>query len=345
MHRRVLALLRLRGGVWTWSDKPKGRGKGRGGGGYSYGGGGRGNWGNRPSALQELIRANEEVTAFQDMGIDTTGWQVYTGPPRYVRSGVYGFPIRPPEHVAIVMSQSQRFSMWPYEALAHEGGHAVWWRLLDDESASSPPLWGPTAPWFEGFAYFFERLVYEPGFLSRYVPDLPADQREALKDYRARQMASLITDSIVSTLVERRLYEDPNNLAAVSRYAAETRSRFTGVPIAPSTESGLFYDSSLLSSILWNYPGYMQNYLFAHMTEAWLYEAVVAEVGDPVANKKVGPMIREKLVRGPLDVSFPDRLTLMFDKERFEPLQRYIKGPPPPPEPELPEAEAGEGQE
>ena len=40
--------------------------------------------------------AEERVkTAFNDMGIHTDGWQVYTGPSRYTRSGVYGFPLRP----------------------------------------------------------------------------------------------------------------------------------------------------------------------------------------------------------------------------------------------------------
>ena len=131
--------------------------------------------------------AEERVReAFRDMGIPSEGWQVYSGPSRYTRSGVYGFPIRPPSSVAIVMSNDRRWTMWQYEAISHEGGHAVWWQAIDDESAKSPPLWEPPSPWFEGFAGFFERLVYEPGFHARYVPELPKPQREAVARWRAR---------------------------------------------------------------------------------------------------------------------------------------------------------------
>ena len=98
-------------------------------------------------------------------------------------------------------------------------------------------LWEPPAPWFEGFATFFERQVYTPEFTARYVPELPEGERQALADWRASRMASWITDSIVDTLVERRLYEDPTNLAAVARAGAEIRARLTGLP-EPTPDEG-----------------------------------------------------------------------------------------------------------
>ena len=270
--------------------------------------------------------AEERVkTAFQDMGISTKGWQVYTGPSRYTRSGVYGFPVRPPNAVAIVMSQDRRWTMWQYEALAHEGGHAVWWQAIGQEQASSPVLWEPTAPWFEGFAQFFERMVYEPGFNSRYTPELPADKREALVAWRARQTAEELVNHVVRTLVERRLYEDPNSLEAISRFAAETRNKLAGTPIETPLESGLTYDTALLSGILWTYPAYSQNYLFSALTEAWMWEAVTAQVGDPIGNAKVGPLLREKLVRADLGTPFPDRLNAMLPGHRTAPLKRYLQ--------------------
>jgi len=268
------------------------------------------------------------MTAFQDMGIPTEGWQVYSGPQRYVRPGVYGFPLRPPEYIAIVMSQDRRWSMWQYEALAHEGGHAVWWRFLNDAEATSPVLWDPPAPWFEGFAQFFERLVYEPGFSARYVPDLPAELRQPLADWRARKMAEWITDSIVQTEAERRLYADPTSLEAIARFAAETRAQLTGAPIPPPSEDGLVYDPSLVSSILLQYPAYSQNYLFAYLTEAWMYEAVTAQVGDPIANAQVGALLRDKVVRGPSTTSLPDRIAALYPGERTDALRKYLKGPP-----------------
>lgn len=277
-------------------------------------------------AFFDADEAEERVmTALQDMGIPTSGWQVYSGPSRYVRSGVYGFPILPPEQVAIVVSQDRRWSIWQYEAIAHEGGHAVWWKSLPPDAVSSPVLWEPPAPWFEGFAAFFERLVYEPSFTERYVPDLPDVEREALHRWRATHIAAWITDSIVDTLAERRLYEDPTNLAAVARTAAEARARLTGLPGPPEPEGGATYDPSLISSILWNYPAYAQNYLFAYMTEAWMYEAVREAVGDPVGNPKVGPLIVEKLVRAPATMPFPERLSALLPGDRTAPLKSYLQ--------------------
>jgi len=267
------------------------------------------------------------MTALQDMGIQTEGWQVYTGPQRYVRPGVYGFPIRPPEYVAIVMSQDTRWSVWQYEALAHEGGHAFWWQSISPDAIASPVLWEPPSPWFEGFAHFFERLTYEPGFTARYVPELPEDLRDDLKHWRAASAGESITNSIVQTIVERRLYEDPSNLEAVCRFAAETRSQITGAPLPPATESGLLYDKALLSSILWNYPAYSQNYLFAYLAEAWLYDGVTQAVGDPIANDKVGPLLRDKIVRAPLGQTVPESLAALSPGDRTAALKNYLVVP------------------
>ena len=268
--------------------------------------------------------AEERVTtAFKDMGIPTDGWEVYTGPSRYTRSGVYGFPVRPPSAVAIVMSNDRRWTMWQYEAMAHEGGHAVWWQAISDETAKSPPMWEPTPPWFEGFAQFFERLVYEPGFHARYVPELPKPEREALAKWRARSVAGSIASGIVQTQVERRLYEDPNSLEAITRYAADTRAALTGAAAAPKTENGLTYDGSLLSAILWTYPAYSQNYLFSAMTEAWMWAAIKAELGNPIGNPKVGELLKTKIIRSADDL--PTTLKRMSKGSRSDALKSYLE--------------------
>lgn len=265
------------------------------------------------------------LTALQDLGIPTDGWQVYTGSSRQVRSGVYGFAIRPPEHVAIVMSeQDRRYYIWPYEALAHEGGHAVWWKALGPESVASPVLWEPPTPWFEGFAQFFERLVFEPAFLSRYMPELPEAARKGLYQWRGYNVAEQITSSIVEVEVERLLYKDPSDLAAIARAAASTRARLTGAPMPPES-AGQVYDPALLSSLLWNYPAYSQNYLFAYLTEAWLYAGVKKAVGEPVGNPKVGPYLQENLVRAPATTPFPDRLSAFAGTDRSTPLRDYLR--------------------
>jgi hypothetical protein len=271
--------------------------------------------------------AEERIrTAFADMGLSSEGWQVYAGPRRYFRPGAYTFPIRPPGAVAIVMSKDSRWSRWNYEALAHEGGLANWWSLLDEDAAASPALWEPPAPWFEGFGQFFERLLYEKEFAERYLPKLPEQVRESLAKRRRQGMVSRITHGIVQTLAERRLYRDPTSLAAVTRHAAETRHQLTGRPMAPVTEDGLHYDSALLSTILWNYPAYSQNFLFSYVVGAWLYEAVVAKIGQPVANPETATTLATYLVRVPPEVSFPRRLEAMLPGvERVEPLKRYLE--------------------
>ena len=267
--------------------------------------------------------AEERVkTAFNDMGIHTDGWQVYTGPSRYTRSGVYGFPVAPPVGVAIVMSNDRRWTMWQYEAIAHEGGHAVWWQAIKDEAAKSPPMWEPTPPWFEGFAGFFERLAYEPGFHARYVPELPKPMREELSAWRARSVANSIVSSIVQTKVEQRLYEDPNNLEAICRFAAAERQALTGSPPPPEAEDGRVYDSALLSAVLWTYPAYSQNYLFSAMTEAWMWDAISSSLGNPIGNAKVGPLITSKLIQAETDL--PASLSAMKPGARTAALKDYL---------------------
>jgi len=266
------------------------------------------------------------VTAFKDMGLPADDWQVYTEPQRYARSGAYGFAIRPPENVAIVISQSQRWSMWQYRALAHEGGFAVWWQSLPPDAVTSPVLWSAPAPWAEGFAGLFERLVYEPGFSSRYIPEIPSELREPIQRNRAREFGDWITDSIVVTLTERELYKNPDDLASVMRFAAETRSELTGVPIPPADERGLIYDSAVLSPLHWNYPGYSQNFIFASVTECQLFEAIVKTVGDPITNANVGPMLRERLIRVSPGQSIPERIRdLTGDVPRTQALKDYLE--------------------
>lgn len=272
------------------------------------------------------------LTSLQAMGVTTSGWQVYTGPTRYVRPGVYGFSIIPPEHLAVVMSVDERYSTWPYEALAHETGHLVWWRFLSAESAASPALWEPTAPWFEGFAQFFERVVFEPTFAEKYMPEFPVADREMLRAWRARDAAESISDAIVETRTEQKLYADPSDLGAICAFAAGLRHEIQGGPEAPKATNGIVYDASLWSSLLWNDPAYSQNYLYAYSTEAWMWEGVTKQVGDPVGNPKVGPFVRDHIVQVPAGTPFPDRLAALTPTTRADALAAYLAiGAPPAP--------------
>jgi hypothetical protein len=166
-------------------------------------------------------------------------------------------------------------------------------------------------------------MVYEPSFHARYVPELPKENRDAISKWRARSMASSIASSIVQTQVERRLYEDPNSLEAIMRFASATRSALTGATAPPETESGLSYDSSLLSAILWTYPAYSQNYLFSAMTEAWMWDAIESQVGSPIGNPKVGEMLKTQIIRATTDI--PASLNAMKPGDRSDALKRYFK--------------------
>lgn len=280
--------------------------------------------------------AEERITtAFQAMGLPASGWQVYTEPRRHARPGVYGFPIRPPSNVAIVISQDRRWSTWQYEALAHEGGHAIWWQSLTEDAVKSPPLWSPPEPWFEGFAHLFERIVYDPAFTARYIPDLPAERREALSEDRSRRVANWILDGIVDTQVERKLYEDPSDLPAIMKYAAELRADLTGIP-ATHPDDGMYYDTALLSGLAWNYPGYAPNFLYAYSTESWLFEALSQRAGGLVDNPQVGQLITEYLIQADPQLSFPERVAaLQSGVSRADALKTYLEPATRPPVPQL----------
>lgn len=266
------------------------------------------------------------VTAFQDMGMPADSWQVYVEPRRYARAGAYGYPIRPPKHVAIVISQDRRWSTWQYEALAHEGAHAVWWQSLSPEQIASPPMWSPPAPWGEGVAGFFERLLYEPSFTERYVPELPAGLREAAQMQRTRDVAYRLTDGIIDTLTERQLYAAPDDLMALTAYAGTLRAELTGLPLPPTDERGLRYDPSLLSGLTWVYPAYSANFLYAYATECQLFEAVYSQLGDPVGNAAVGPLLKERIIQADPSVPIPQHLaTLLPAQSQTAALQRYFK--------------------
>ena len=96
-------------------------------------------------------------------------------------------------------------------------------------------------------------------------------------------------------------------------------------PQPPRSEEGLAYDPALLSPILWNYPAYSPNFLFSYMAEAWIYDAVVAQVGDPVDNPAVGPMLVEKVIQGDPAVGIPERLEALLPGDRSAPLAKYLE--------------------
>jgi hypothetical protein len=266
------------------------------------------------------------VTAFRDMGFDTSTLQIHTGPTRVVLPGVYGFAIKPPQFNAIVMSVDERWSAWPYEALMHEIGHAVWWMNLDAQVAASPVLWQPPDPWFEGFAQFFERMVFDEGFTGRYVPDLAEADRAVVEAGRRAEVIDGIIDAIVTTRAERRLYENPDDVAGAMKLAADLRAELTGVPAPEPDEKGRVYDPALLSSLLWHYAAYSPNYLTAYMTEAQLWEGVSKGAGEPIGNPKVAPFIVGKIVRGEVGQSLADRIAAIAPGERTAPLKAYLAG-------------------
>ena len=160
-------------------------------------------------------------------------------------------------------------------------------------SRIEPPMWEPTS--VRRLCSVLPTAHQNRGFTPGMCPS--CQELRAACAWRVKSMARSIASSIVQTKVEQRLYEDPNSLEAITRFAAETRQQLTGAPAAPMTESGLTYDSALLSAILWNYPAYSQNYLFSAMTEAWMWDAISGAVGDPIGNPKVGELIKTELIR------------------------------------------------
>lgn len=269
--------------------------------------------------------AEERVlTFYRDMGFDVSAVQIYTGTTRVVRPGVYGYAIAPPQVASVVMSSDDRWSVWPYEALTHEMGHAVWWLGLADDAAASPATWEPRPAAFEGFAQFFEHAVFEPSFAAKYVPDLPESSRAKLQDWRRRQVAASITDAVVSSRVEEWLYANPDKLAEAFQLAATTRAELTGAPAPSPNAAGVVYDASLVSGLMWHYPAYSPNFLYASVVENQLWAAVSAELGDPVGNPKVGPFILEKMVRAPATTDFDQRLAAVSKGDALEPLRAYL---------------------
>lgn len=266
------------------------------------------------------------------MGIELDGWQVYSGPSRNTRRGAYSFPIRPPQTIALVVSQDRRFDVWQYEAIIHEAAHALRWTSLVPEALDSPVLWDPPNAYTEGFAQLFERILISDAWLKTYTPDLPEDDRADLIAWRARHMAWWVTHSIIETAVERRVYEDPNSWEAVARFCNELETNY-GIAAGPrpTTEQGVSYCQALHTPLIWHYPAYIQNYLFSYVTEARLYDALVDTVGEPVDNPKVGPWLVENVTKQGAITPFEDRCkALSKDEARTAALARYVTAPEPP---------------
>ena len=166
-------------------------------------------------------------------------------------------------------------------------------------------------------------------WLEAYVPDLPPENREALVEWRARKMAHWVTHAIVETAVERKVYEDPNNWAAVARFCTEVEDGYgISAGAAPQTETGVAYCQALHTPLIWHYPGYIQNYILSYVTEARLYDSLVAGVGEPVDNMNVGPWLMEHVTQGGAITPFEQRLAAVSkDEKRTSALERYVQIP------------------
>ena len=235
--------------------------------------------------------------ALGDLGFEVGGIQIYIGPSRYTRSGAYSFAIKPRDHLAVVVSNDRRWSMWPYLALTHEIGRALWWRNLPDSHLASPVLWEPPSPWFEGFGALFERMVYEPEYAERYIPELPEEQRTELAMSRVYDTIETLTWYAGSTRIEKMLYERPGDWKAISAEAAKLDAELRGWSFEhPKDSKGTTWSSFLESGIMLNYPGYVQNFLYEQAVQATLYDALQQAVGSPVANPSVAPWLIENLV-------------------------------------------------
>lgn len=242
-----------------------------------------------------LERRAQEV--FGALGAPLDGLQLYIGPSRYTRPGAYGFAIRPPTHAAVVISNDRRYSLWPYQALFHEVGRATWWRALSPAQAASAVLWEPDGPWFEGYGQIFERMLSEPSYLERYVPELPAELRPALAEYRRSSTVDTLTWYLGATQLERMLYEQPGQHMAWCQAAAALEKDLRGWSFElPTTGGGLPWSGLVQSGLMLNYPAYVQNFLYASVTEAILWESLVREVGDPVANPRTVPWLQERVI-------------------------------------------------
>ncbi len=269
------------------------------------------------------------LESLRRMGIELPGWQVYSGPSRHTRRGAYSFPIRPPESIALVVSKDRRYDPWQYEAIIHEAAHALRWSTLSPDALASPVLWDPPNAYTEGFAQFFERVMISEPWIEAYLPDMPLEQRRALAEWRARQMARWVSQSIVETAVERRVYEDPNSWGAVARYCADIEAAYQiYAGETPLNDQGIAYCQGLHTPLIWHYPAYIQNYIFSYVTEAQLHDAFVSAVGQPVDNPALGSWLEQHITRDGAITSFTDRLdAVSADTSRAAALARYIQLP------------------
>lgn len=274
--------------------------------------------------------AEETVSrALRDLGFDTSGIQVYTGPSRYTRSGAYSFAIQPPEYLAVVVSVDHRKNIWPYRALAHELGRALWWRHIPEANQSSPVLWEPPAPYLEGFGQFFERMISDPSFAATYLRDLPEPLRQQLADAHAQGVLATLSWYLGSTRIERAMYEHPGDWEQLTARAAALERTLRAWPWeAPEDSRGRTYTSFLESGIMLNYPGYVQNFLYEHAVATALSDAVAEGVGAPlVGNDKVAGYLIDKLIHkvGP-NTSFEQALAaLTGDEDLSAALKRYLE--------------------
>ena len=272
----------------------------------------------------------EEIISrsLRDMGFDTSGIQVYTGPSRYTRSGAYSFAIEPPEYLAVVVSVDHRKNIWPYRALAHEMGRALWWRHLPESHLSSPMLWEPPAAYLEGFGQFFERTISEPKFASLYLRDMPEEMRTQIAEAQVQSTLNTLTWYLGSTRIEQQMYENPGDWSALTQSAAALEKEIRGWAWdAPQDSEGRAYSSFLESGIMMNYPGYVQNFLYQQAVSAALFDATSKAVGAPVGNDKVAGWLTTELINkvGPT-MPFEKRLSELSGGEApTAALKRYLE--------------------
>lgn len=267
-------------------------------------------------------------TAFGDLGLPIDGLRISIGPSRYTRPGAYSYVIRPPDSADIVISNDERFALWPYRALLHEVGMATWWRNLSPEQVAMPIAWEPADPWFEGYGQLYERMLFEPSFLERYVPELPAELRPKIAAFRVSSTVETLTWYLGAARMEQALYERPEQVREVAAEAAALEQRLRAWPFqAPEGDSGVSATSLLQSGLMLNYPGYVQNFLYGAVVESNLWEAAKQAVGDPIANPKLGPWVVDQLIHtvGP-EQEFSARLeTLSGGRGRTDALAGYLK--------------------